>query len=108
MSPTKSVKPSSVNLVDPYVKKTFRRGIFSYHFKTGTYDHTEIQDIRRPGVGLAWTQDVMAQIQDIPDNPGWVATLTLTLTLLTVQLQPPTSRPILHYRLQCSSQTWQG
>ena len=35
----------------------------------------EIRDILRPRAGLAGTRDIMAQIRDIPDNPGRVATL---------------------------------
>ena len=35
----------------------------------------EIRDSWRPGAGLAGTRDSMAQIRDIPRNPGRVATL---------------------------------
>ena len=70
--------PSSVNLVDPYVKKSSGEVFFFIHsliFKTGNHDHTEIWVIWRPGAGLAGTRDIMAQIRDFSDNPGWVATL---------------------------------
>ena len=39
--------------------------------------HLEIRDIWRPGAGLAGTRDSMAQIRDIPGNPGRVATLAV-------------------------------
>ena len=51
--------------------------IHSLIFKTGNHDHTEIRDIWCPGVGLAGTWDIMAQIWDIPDNPVWMETLGL-------------------------------
>jgi len=41
----------------------------------------EIRDIWRPGAGLAGTRDSVAQIRDIPGNPGRVATLTLAVSL---------------------------
>jgi len=37
--------------------------------------YLEIRDIWRPAAGLAGTRDSMAQIRDIPGNPGRVATL---------------------------------
>jgi len=37
--------------------------------------HLEILDIWRPGSGLAGTWDSIAQIRDIPGNPGRVETL---------------------------------
>jgi len=37
--------------------------------------YLEIRDIWRPVAGLAGTRDSMAQIRDIPGNPGRVATL---------------------------------
>jgi len=40
----------------------------------------EIRDIWRPGDGLAGTRDSMAQIRDIPGNPGRVATLLVSLS----------------------------
>lgn len=40
--------------------------------------YLEIQNIWCPGAGLAGTRDCMAQIRDIPGNPGQVATLTNT------------------------------
>jgi len=40
--------------------------------------YLEIRDIWRPGAGLAGTQDSMAQIRDIPGNPGLVATIAGT------------------------------
>jgi len=40
--------------------------------------HLEIRDIWRPGASLAGTRDSMAQIRDIPGNPGRVATLPIT------------------------------
>jgi len=58
--------------------KKVPRGIFFIHsliLKTGNHDHTEIRDIWRPGAGLARMRDIVAQIRDILDNPGWMATL---------------------------------
>jgi len=43
----------------------------------GSEGKAEIRDFLRIGAGLAGTWDIMAQIRDIPDNPGWVATLLL-------------------------------
>ena len=40
--------------------------------------YLEIRDIWCPGAGLAGTRDSMAQIRDIPGNPGRVATLITT------------------------------
>jgi len=40
--------------------------------------YLEIQDIWRPGAGLAGTQDSMVDIRDIPGNLGRVATLVCT------------------------------
>jgi len=37
--------------------------------------YLEIRDIWSPGAGLAGMRDSMAQIRDIPGNPGRVATL---------------------------------
>ena len=37
--------------------------------------HLEIRYIWRPVAGLAGTRDSMAQVRDIPGNPGRVATL---------------------------------
>jgi len=37
--------------------------------------YLEIRDICCPGAGLVGTRDSMAQIRDIPGNPGRVATL---------------------------------
>jgi len=47
--------------------------VIIFIYVTSTY--LEIWDIWRPGAGLAGTRDSIAQIRDIPGNPGRVATL---------------------------------
>jgi len=49
--------------------------LFSLFLFTLLRLYREIRDIWRPGAGLAGTRDSMAQIRDIPGNPGRVATL---------------------------------
>jgi len=49
--------------------------LFSLFLFTLLRLYLEIRDIWRPGAGLAGTRDSMAQIRDIPGNPGRAATL---------------------------------
>ena len=48
---------------------------FSLYLFTLLRLYVEIRDIWRPGARLAGTRDSVAQIRDIPGNPGRVATL---------------------------------
>jgi len=58
----------------------YQNVIHSLIFETGNHGHTEIRDIRRPGASPVGMRDIMAQIWDIPDNLGWVATLRRALS----------------------------
>jgi len=75
-----------------YVKKRSGEAFFSFI----DFQNRQPQSYRNPGhlasrAGLAGTWDIMAQIRDIPDNLGRVA--TLTHTRLTAFFQDNLGKP---------------
>jgi len=69
--------------------------------------YPEIRNIWHPGAGLAGTQDGMAQIRDIPGNPGRVATLDTAIignsSLHVMHLMQPNNRNTNHTEAEFSS-----
>jgi len=80
--------------------------LFSLFLFTLLRLYLEVRDIWRPGAGLAGMRDSMAQIRDIPGNPGRVATLSgvCPSASLSVTNAPndPAQRSGLETRLHCA------
>jgi len=72
---------SNANIVDIYIKFELSSRMLLLSLLLlllSFWLHLEIRDIWHPGAGPSGMRDRMAQIRDIPGNPGWVATLQQT------------------------------